>query len=193
MRKNYQAPDEPAEPSPHITPEMLRSTMHALESRGMILYGEGGAYIPTEKGWKLLMSVGSNLEEVGAHGHPNISATDSSVIKIIVGKEVDKSVVGVNANKSCATLNSSFKENLKGDKKIEIVFDVDGMIDVITAYCSPALKVSSDNEIVVRKDDKIDDGTVAIFADKAASELSRDTIERLKDPKTKVKIRLEIK
>lgn len=194
MRKDYQAPEEPPESSPHITPEMLRSTLHTLDTHGMIVYGEGGAYIPTEKGWKLLMSVGSNLEEIEAHGHSDISATDDSAIKITTVNHVsDKSVVCIGANKSCVGLNSSFKENLKSDKKIEIVFDVDGMIDVVTGYCSPALKVSSTSEIVIRKDDKIDDGTIAIFADRTASDLIKEIVDKLKDLKTKVKIRLEIK
>ena len=195
MKKTYQAPEEPGEPSPHISPEMLKHTLHALDTRGMIFYGEGGAYIPTEKGWKLLMSVGSDLEQIEAHGHVDISAEDFTAIKIITGDNVgnDKSVVAVKANKASADLNRAFKENLKNDKKIEIVFDIDGIIDIVTAYGSPALKFSSKSEITIRKDDRIDDSTVAILADKSASELSRDLVEKLKDPETKIKISLEIK
>lgn len=55
MNKEYQVPENPRQPSPHITPHMIETAMHALETKGMIYYSEGGVYIPTEKGWKLLM------------------------------------------------------------------------------------------------------------------------------------------
>jgi DNA-binding HxlR family transcriptional regulator len=51
------------EPLPIITPEMVRTTLRALESKGMVKYMEGGAYVPTESGWKRLMEVKTVKEE----------------------------------------------------------------------------------------------------------------------------------
>ena len=51
-----ETPEAPHGPQPTITPEMIHNTFRALETKGMIYYSEGGVYVPTEKGWKLLMS-----------------------------------------------------------------------------------------------------------------------------------------
>ncbi len=190
-------PEEPAGPHPYISPEMIHTAFHALETKGMIYYSEGGVYVPTEKGWKLLMKVSGNVEEVTAYGDSSIVAVSKSSFTIIKSSEIktDKdSVVAVGANKSAAELNPEFIRSLRDSgKKIEITIEADGIEDVVTAYSSPALKLNNDKSIVVRKDDVIDGRVVAILADKSATDLKKDLIEKLKDPKTKVKITLETK
>ena len=74
-----------------------------------------------------------------------------------------------------------------------ITIEAGGVVENITAYGSPALKLTDANEIVVRKSDLIDGKTVAILANKSANELSQALKEKLKDPKTEVKITLEVK
>jgi len=76
---------------------------------------------------------------------------------------------------------------------LEVTIDAEGTEETITAYSSPALKLNNDNAIVIRKDDYIDGRVVAILADKSASDLSKELLEKLRDRNTKVKITLEIK
>ena len=195
MKKEFQAPESPRQPSPAITPHMIETALHALETKGMIYYSEGGVYVPTEKGWKLLMEVGGK-EEVVAKGHPAIQATDDNgfiITKADSPEKYPKAIVAVNANKACKDFDKQFKNTLKSAKKIEITIEAGGVEEKIIAFCSPALMLASDKEIAVRKDDKIDAKTAGILADKSASELSQDLVEKLRNPETEVKITFEIK
>lgn len=181
---------------PEITPEMVQTTRDALEAKGMVQYMAGGVYIPTEKGWRLLMETKSEKEEIVAYGHPNITATHSTTFEITksenLGKEAD-CIIAVKSNKACKDLKKEFKDALKEGKKVEITIEVGGIEERITAYGSPALKLTNEEDIVIRKTDFIDDRTLTILADKAACEIKKELIEKLKDPKTEVKITLETK
>ena len=195
MKTGYQTPGSPRQPTPQITPHMIETTMHALETKGMIYYSEGGVYIPTEKGWKLLMEV-SGREEVIAMGHSAIQATDDNgfiITKSASPEKYPKAIVAVSSNKSCKDLDKKFKNALKSAKKLEITIEAGGVEDRIIAYCSPALAPKSSEEIAVRKDDRIDGKTVGILPNKSASELSQDLVEKLRNPSTEVKITFEIK
>jgi len=187
-------PGETSEPMPEITPEMIRITLRALESKGMVKYAEGGAYVPTESGWKLLSEVKSVKEEIIAHGHPSIDATNLRAIFITkAGEAKENGVVAVRANKSPKDFKKEIKDALKEARKIEITIEAEGVTDKIIGYGSPALKLSSSEEIAIRKDDFIDGKTVIILADKAANELDQELIEKLRKENTKVKITFEVK
>lgn len=195
MKKQYQTPDQPHTPAPEITPHMIHSAMQALEKSGMIYYSEGGLYVPTESGWKLLMEA-SGREEIIAHGHPDIKATDNRGFIIMKAENPEKyrnAIIAVKANKSAKDLDKKFRNSLKSGRKLEITIQAGGEEDTIMAFCSPALIVSSPDEISVRTDDKIDGKTVGILANKSAEELNQDLVEKLRDSKTEVKIILEIK
>jgi len=183
-------------PMPEITPEMLQTTLKALEAKGMVYYTEKGAYIPTESGWKLLMEIKPVKEEIIAYGHPNITANHKTTFEITkeenLGKEGD-CIIGVKANKACKDLSEEFKNGLKEGKKVEIKIEVEGISDKIIAFGSPALKLSDEKSIVIRKSDFIDKRTLAILADKAACDIKREIIEKMKNPQTKMRILLEIK
>lgn len=193
VKKFEEPPEMVPEPSPTITPEMVRTVLHALETKGMVRYFEGGIYIPTEKGWKLLMSTKTYREEVEAVGCPEITGISEVSIKISKHEKVDESTVGVRADKACSDFSEEFKNALKSNKILEVTLEAEDVSDFFTAYCSPALVLSSNSEISVRKDDKIDPSTIGIMSDKSASDLKRELIEKLKDPKAKLKIILEIK
>jgi hypothetical protein len=194
IRKMQGPPEIAPEPSPAITPEMLRDVLNLLESKGMVHYAAGGVYIPTESGWKLLMEVAPTKEEIIAYGHQEIKASSSLAIKLVKGSSVlDESIIGVKANKACKELNEEFKIAAKSAKRIEILIEAEGEQDKIVGYCSPALKLTNKEEIVIRKDSSIDSGTIAILADKAANELNQNLIEKLRNPNTRIKITLEIK
>src|SRR3972149_6625473 len=119
-RKYQEPPVEPTGPQPAITPHMVRETAKVLEAEGTLLYSEGGVYVPTERGWKLLMNVGSSREKISAFGSENIRATSKNSFAIIMAKEIKTdadSVVAVRADKSAASLNAEFKRALQEGKQ----------------------------------------------------------------------------
>jgi len=181
---------------PEITPWMIQTALKALEAKGMVYYTEGGVYVPTEKGWKLLMEIKPVKEEIIAYGHPKITATHTTTLEITKAEEIKKDadcVIAVKANKACIDLSKEMKNALKDGRKIEITIEAEGEKDKITAYGSPALKLNHPEDIVIRKSDFIDSRTLAILANKAANDIKQDLIEKLRDIKTQVKITLEIK
>jgi len=182
--------------APEITPAMIQTAFRALEASGMVIYGEEGAYIPTESGWKLLVRSKPVKEEINAFGHKNIAASHTTTFEITKAAELEKEgdcIIAVKADKACADLNKELRNALKEAKRVEITIEAEGVSDVVMAYGSPALRMRHVEDIVVRKSDYIDDRTLAILADKSANELKQELVEKLRNPNTKVKITLEIK
>lgn len=196
VRKDQGPPESAPEPAPHISPEMLRETLELLEAEGVIYFSEGGAYVPTEKGWKLLIQIKQMKEELIAYGHPQISATNDVLLAVTksntLGKNPD-ATIAVRANRACKDFSREFRHALKESKKIEITIEAGGVSDSLIAFGSPALILASPNEIVIRKDDRLDSRTLAIMSSKSANELKQDLVAKLRNPNSQVKITLEIK
>ena len=193
--KEDQRPGGPTGPEPEITPEMVQSVFTTLESKGLVHYMRGGAYVPTERGWKLLRGVVLGKEIIKAYGHKDILAKDENCFEITTNKDPkgEDSVIAVHADKGCRSLSDEFKVAVKSARKMSITIEAGGAVEIITAYGSPALKLTDANEIVVTKSDLIDGKTVAILSDKSANQLSKTMKEKLKNPKTKIKITFEVK
>ncbi len=190
-RKNEEVP----EATPEITPEMIHTTFKSLETEGLIHYMKGGAYLPTEEGWQLLRGAMVGKDEIIAYGHEKIVARDEDSFEITTNKgpKEEDCVIAVRANKGCRDLNNNFKMAVKSANKVLITVKAGSEVEKIIAYGSPALKLTDANEIVVRNSDLIDGKTVAILANKSANDFSKEMKDKLKDPKTEVKITLEVK
>ncbi|HLC59540.1 MAG TPA: DUF371 domain-containing protein [archaeon] len=193
--KNY----EVAEGGPNITPEMIRNVHQTLETRGLLYYSEGKIYVPTEKGWRLLTDIKPVREEIHAHGHPDITATSETVIGFTKLENLHESkekhgIIGVKASKSSKELSDSMRDSLKGASKVHVIVEIDDVVaEKFTAYGSPALKLNSEEEIIIRKNDDIHGNTAVIMADKASMDINREFVEKLKNPHSRIKIILEIK
>lgn len=199
MKKTLQGPhqeppEEPTGPSPTITPEMLDETFRILESKGRLHFAEGGVYVPTEKGWKLLMRVGKMKEEIVAWGNEKVEATNTDFMTITKSSEIpDDSTIAVRADKSCKDFAKDFKHMLKEAKKVEVTIEAGGILDRFTAYGTPALKLNDVEKLSFSKNDKITKSTVAIMSSKSASDLKQELIEKLRNSKNQVKITIETK
>lgn len=136
-------------------------------------------------------------EIILAHGHENILATHRTTFEIT--KEADLSkrgncVIAVSADKAIDDLGFKFKESMrKKDAKIAILIRAGGATETVNASGSQRLVLTHANDIVVRKSDYVCKRTLAIQADKAAYELSRRLVEKLKSPTQNVQITLKVK
>lgn len=176
-----------------FTPEMIKFTLAELQAKGLVEY-VGGAYTPTKKAEELFKKRKPRKEIIIGWGHPDISATNDTIIEITKEERpLNDSIITIKANKSCKDLDELFKDYLKFGKKIKITISVDEIQDTIKAFGSPALVLTNKKNIVITKSDFIDGRTLAILADKAAHDLKRELISKLKKSKTKVKIELEVK
>ena len=136
-------------------------------------------------------------ETIFAYGHENIQATHKTTFEITKEAQLSKRgdcIVAVSANKAMANLSSEFKKNLrKENAKIVVLIEADGIAETVNAFGSPRLILMHSADMVVRKSSYICNRTLAIQANKAACDLSRKLVEKLKNPKQKVKITLTVK
>ena len=136
-------------------------------------------------------------EIVFAYGHRNIHATHKSTLEITREAQLSKKgdcIIAVSAEKAVADLSSEFKEKLREkNARISMLIEAGEVAEVVNALGDPRLILTHPTDMVVRKSSYVCSRTLAIQADKAAWELSRELVERLKEPKQKVKITLTIK
>ena len=130
-------------------------------------------------------------------GHVNILATHKTTLEFTKDTHLSRKgdcIVTVAADKAVADLSAGFKENLrKPNAKLSVLIEVDGLMEQVNAHGSPQLILTHPTDMVIRKSDYVCNRTLAIHADKAAQDLSRAFVEKLKNSKQKVKITLEVR
>ncbi|MEM1539105.1 MAG: DUF371 domain-containing protein [Candidatus Bathyarchaeia archaeon] len=135
-------------------------------------------------------------EVVKAYGHENVQATHKSTFAITKEKWLSRRgncIIAVSADKSLNELSERFCESLRrANSKLFILIEAGGLSDVVTAYGSPLLVLTHPTEMVVRKSSYICNRTLAVHADKAACNLSRELVKNLKDPSMKVRVTLTV-
>ena len=143
------------------------------------------------------MSAKETRENIVAFGHKNIQAIHPSTLMFTRERHLSKTgdcVVGVAADKAVADLNQEFKEKLKRpNAKLTIIIEAEGLTEQIDALGSPKLILTHPTDMVIRKSDYICDRTLAIRADKSANDLSRELMEKLKNPQQKVNVTLVLR
>jgi hypothetical protein len=135
-------------------------------------------------------------EVVTAYGHKNIQATHKSTFEITKEKELSKRgncIIATSADKGLNELNERFREGLRRENsKLTIFIEAEGLSEVVNAYGSPLLVLTHPADMVVRKSSYVCGRTLAIRADKAACDLSRELVEKLRSPNVKVRIKLTV-
>lgn len=136
-------------------------------------------------------------EIILAYGHENIQATHTSTLEITKDANLSKKgncIIAVSANKAMTDLSSKFKVNLcRENTKVSIAIEAGNTVEVFNAFGSQRLILGHPTDVVIRKSNYICTRTLAIQADKAACDLSRRLVEKLRNPKQKAKITLTVK
>lgn len=134
------------------------------------------------------------VEVITARGHKNILATNKSTLEITKDSHLTKRgdcIIAVAADKGVKDLKAEFKKLLRStNAKLTIVIQVDDERELIEAWGHPKLTFNHSTDLVVRKSSYICDRTLAIKADKAAKNLSRSLVAKLKNPQQKVDVTL---
>jgi hypothetical protein len=142
------------------------------------------------------MPVSELRETVFGYGHENVLAAHKTTLEFTRDKHLSKKgdcIAAVAADKGLVDLSSEFKDNLrKPHAKLTISIEAGEIMERVEAYGSPKLVLTHPTDMVIRKSDYVDNRTLAVKADKAARDLPRDLVEKLKNPKQKVKITLEV-
>ncbi len=135
-------------------------------------------------------------EVIEAYGHQNVRSTHKTTFEIT--KEVSLTsrgdcIVAVNATKGATDLNQKFKEAArKENAKITVTIEADGEREVVRARGNPRLSFTHPTDLVVRKSGYVCGRTVAVRADKAASDLSRKLVKKMQSSRQKIEITLTV-
>lgn len=122
-----------------------------------------------------------------AHGHKNVLSTHKNTIEFTHDNHLTKKgdcILGIDANYS---LDNIKEANFAG--KIKIRITIDNLSDEIIAEYNPLFADS--HEMVIRISNYQDKRTFAIRADKAAKDIKRELVERMRDPHSVLQIRIE--
>ena len=134
------------------------------------------------------------IEKINAYGHGNVRSTHETTFEITKEKTLTKRgycIIAVGATKGAKDLDAKFREAVKREgTKITIIVEAGGVKEIVKARGTPRLLLTHPTDLVVRKSDHVCGRTVAIGADKAASDLSRELVEKLKNSFQKVTITL---
>jgi len=136
-------------------------------------------------------------EVILARGHENILATHETTIEVTKDSHLSKRgncIIAVKANKGLDDLSREFRGCLRKDEaRITVTIDASGLSAILNACGNSKLVLAHPLDIVIRKSGYICNRTLAIQVDKSACDLPRELVERLKNPKQKVKITLAVR
>jgi len=142
------------------------------------------------------LSSKQTTEAFWAIGHANIQAIHPTTLMFTKDIHVSKNgdcIVAMASDKSVADLSAQFKEELrKPNAKVTVTIEAGNFKEEIRALGSIKLCLCHPTDIVIRKSDYICHRTLAICADKSSNDLSRALVEKLQDPKQKVKVTLTV-
>lgn len=123
-------------------------------------------------------------------GHENILSAHKTTIEFTKDKDLTSNgdcIVGVNSDFDFLKIKKFIGFSIKNKiKKIKITINADGLKDCIV--CDLNEKFSDNREIVIRKSDFLSDRTFAINANKAAVDLNKNLIKKIKNKDQKIKV-----
>ena len=129
-------------------------------------------------------------------GHKNILSLHEKTIEIPKDSELTTNgdcIVGVGADISCIDLPEKMKKKIQNPKtKILFSIEANDKKFIINGYGSEKLSLKHTKDIVLRKSAFTCSRTIAIKCDRASSDMPRDFVKILQDPKTKGNMIIEV-
>lgn len=123
------------------------------------------------------------FDVVIARGDSLVTARHASTFEVTKEKFLTKKgdcILAISADKSASDLSYNLKSLLRDESLVIIVLKSGDVYDVVVAKGSPALTLSDKTSLVVRKSNYVDERTIAIKANKAAKDINRKLVERLR-------------
>ncbi|MBP1987006.1 DUF371 domain-containing protein [Halolamina salifodinae] len=132
---------------------------------------------------------GRHVHRIRAHGHEHVSGEHQSTVELTSDDWLTPAgdcIVGIEADTTPADFDQTFVSACQSaDATITAEFTVqtnDGTLtDTIRARGDPELTFEGDRSLVGRTSDYVDDRTVFVDADGAATDLDQDLIDALAD------------
>ncbi|MBU7042165.1 MAG: DUF371 domain-containing protein [Theionarchaea archaeon] len=130
--------------------------------------------------------------EITAYGHKHILGTHATTLEITREKHLTPRgdcIIGVKSSHGLADLREELLP-LRGCS-VQVHLSVEGIEDTITGFIHPDLGFRDETTIILRKSSYICPRTLLIDADKAARDINRQLIEKMKQPHQKMHMTLQ--
>jgi hypothetical protein len=125
-------------------------------------------------------------------GHENILSKHKSTLEFTTDSCLTSSgdcIIGVNSSISLRDIPQDFKKLIQNEKsRITITLQVGEKKEEIHGFGDSALQLSDSRAMIIRKSTFICPRTLAIRADKAACDISKDIVDLMKNPKSELKV-----
>jgi hypothetical protein len=135
-------------------------------------------------------------DEIAFWGHPNVQSLHARTVEITREEHLSlrgDCIIGVRADKACAGIDEKVRKRLMQDGSqatMEII--VGSKTYAIKGEGDGRLTLKNEHDIVIRKTNFVCPRTLSIRCDRASSDIPREMIELLKDPKTKGLFRITV-
>lgn len=129
-----------------------------------------------------------------AKGHPLVRATHRSTLEITTEDHLTERgdcIIAVSSSMAPSQVPNEVRQMIRKSARIEVLLTCDGIEDVVKGWGNASLSLSSDRCFILRKSEYISPETLAIRCDKAARDLDRRLIERLREGK-KLEINVKV-
>jgi hypothetical protein len=136
-------------------------------------------------------------ETFTAYGHRLVQATHWTTFEFTKERHLTVKgdcIIAVKANKGCVDLSKEFREAARNpEATVTITIEAGGTKETIQAKGDPRLSFTHPTDMVVRKSRYVCSRTLAVKANKAAGDLSRSLVAKLRNPDQKVIVTLAVK
>ena len=144
------------------------------------------------------MNPGEMIQEAHfiAHGHINVMATHPTTIEVTAEDHLTLKgdcIVAVSAEKGLNDLPDSMRRAAKNnDTVIRLILEAEEKTVIVTGRGDPTLTWEHPTDMVARTSGYVSGRTLMVHADKAARDLPIDFLSRLKNPKTIVRLAVQV-
>jgi hypothetical protein len=135
-------------------------------------------------------------EEIAFWGHPNVQSLHARTVEITREEHLTlrgDCIIGVRAEKACAGIDEKVRKRLsQSNSPIAIEIIVGSRSYTIMGSGDERLTLKNSHDIVIRKTNFVCPRTLSVRCDRASSDIPREMIDLLKDPKTKGLFRITV-
>ena len=132
------------------------------------------------------------VEVIQASGHPEIRATHSMTLEITKENHLTKRgdcIIATCASKGCADLSPEFSKLMRNNQThVTLKIEAGELSEIITGRGDTKLTLTHPTDLVARKSNYTCNRTIMVQANKSASDLNREFVKMLRDPRTQIRI-----
>ena len=134
------------------------------------------------------------VELIQASGHPEIRATHSMTLEITKETHLTKRgdcIVATCASKGCADLSPEFSKLMRNNQThVTLKIEAGELSEIITGRGDTKLTLTHPTDLVARKSNYTCNRTIMVHANKSASDMNREFVRMIRDPRTRIRIEL---